>query len=186
MAGRTRQVAIAAVLVLIVVSGCLNATSETGDQPIGSATTATPAECTGEETGPGFDFSAGIPSEANGFELTANERGVERGDPITFELTNVAGEQRTTGTSNRYALQRQIDNGWRTVTLFESARAGFNATAVTHDPGAGFEWGFRASAVGFSTGTFVVCERLRVGTYRFVFQMSSSSLAVEFELTESE
>ncbi|QLH77480.1 hypothetical protein HZS55_09310 [Halosimplex rubrum] len=96
-------------------------------------------------------------------------------------MTNVATERESTGTRHRYALQRRTDGAWRTVTLFPGGRTGFNATAVFHDPGEGFEWSVRASATGFSAGKFVVCERLAVGEYRFVYD-GAPALAVRFEV----
>lgn len=69
------------------------------------------------------------------------------------------------------------------MTLFREGRTGFNATAVVHEPGTGFEWSFRASAVGFSAGKYVVCDRLASGEYRFVYGRERP-VAVTFEVVE--
>jgi len=137
--------------------------------------------CVGNETRPGFVPGGDLPSRADGLELTASDETVGRGDRVTFALTNVGDDPRVTGTPDRYALQRRGTLGWRTVTLFRDT--GFNASAFTHDPGTGFEWSFRVSAVGFTDQRRVVYERLRPGEYRFVFT-GSSPLVARFELRD--
>jgi hypothetical protein len=179
--GHTRSLALFAVLAVAVTSACLGGGPPPDGEPIGQLPVETPSACSGGETPPDVGSAGGLPGEGGGFELTANRSVVARGEPIGFELTNVAGERGTTGTRHRYALQRRVGGRWRTVTLFPSGRAGFNATALFHDPGDGLSWSFRASAVGFSTGTFVVCRRLPAGDYRFVFE-GPPALAVRFEL----
>ncbi|PSP91763.1 hypothetical protein BRC78_03955 [Halobacteriales archaeon QH_8_68_33] len=137
--------------------------------------------CVGNETRPGFVPGRDLLSRADGFELTASDRTVRRGDRVTFALTNVDDDPRVTGTPDRYALQRRGTLGWRTVTLFRYT--GFNASAFRHDPGSGFEWSFRATAAGFTDDRRVVCDRLRPGEYRFVFA-GSSPLAARFEIRD--
>lgn len=171
-------------MTLVVVSGCLSAGSGPGDGTAEPTTVGTPPECTGSETTPDFNFSADLPSKASGFELTVSERTVNRGESISFELTNVANERQVTGVDDRYALQRRVAGGWQTVTLFPPGRSGFNATAIPHSPGDGFTWSFEATAAGFSADKFVVCEQLSAGEYRFIYE-ASPALAVEFELTDS-
>ncbi|WP_135363912.1 hypothetical protein [Halosimplex halophilum] len=156
--------------------GTAAASAETPTPSVG-----TPPDCSGGETAPRIGSSGGLPAGADGFDLTASERVVERGDAVEFELTNVADGERSTGTRHRYALQRLDGEAWRTVTRFPAGRGGFNATAHVHDPGEGFEWSFRASAAGFSAGKFVVCEALPAGEYRFVYD-GPPALAVRFEL----
>ena len=185
MDGRTRWLALVALVAVAVTSACLGASlgpdAETADSP----PVGTPPACSGNETTPDVGSAGALPAGANGFELTANRSVVARGEPIGFELTNVGDDRRTTGTRHRYALQRRVGGNWRTVTLFRSDRAGFNATALLHEPGEGLAWSFRASEGGFSTGTFVVCEPLPAGAYRFVFE-GPPSLAVRFELVEGD
>ncbi|WP_436909597.1 hypothetical protein [Halosimplex marinum] len=193
-------VAVIGLLAAATLAGCLGgvpgsdgpSTESIGTDSGGGATAATavrtatasvgtPPNCSGAETAPRLGSSDVLPASAEGFELAANESVVERGQPIAFELANVADSGRSTGTRHRYALQRRAGGAWRTVTLFPAGRGGFNATAVVHDPGTGFEWSFRASAAGFSAGKFVVCERLSAGEYRFVYD-GPPALAVRFEL----
>ncbi|ELZ20202.1 hypothetical protein C475_20552 [Halosimplex carlsbadense 2-9-1] len=191
MNGRDRSTAPVALLAplalfaVAAVSGCLGVASGPERGPADPRTVASPSACSGDETTPGVGPAGALPASAGGFELTANRSVVERGEPIAFELTNVADDRQTTGTRHRYALQRRVGGGWRTVTLFPSGRSGFNATALRHDPGEGIEWLFRASAAGFSTGKFVVCERLPAGDYRFVYD-GPSSLLVRFELVDGD
>lgn len=171
-----------AVLTLFALAGCLGngAVPATG---VGDPGPTELPHCSGTETIPAIGAADELPISADGFELTASESTVERGETVTFELTNVADERQTTGTRHRYALQRRVGRAWATVTQFPSDRSGFNATAVVHDPGTGFEWTVRANAAGFSAGKFIVCERLPTGEYRFVYD-APQSVAVEFELTE--
>jgi hypothetical protein len=176
-------VALVALLAMAAFSGCLGAGPDPERGPTDPRTVETSSACSGDETVPDVGSAGALPAAAGGFELAANRSVVERGEPIGFESTNVADDRQTTGTRHRYALQRRAGGAWRTVTLFPSGRAGFNATALVHAPGEGFEWSFRASAPGFSTGTFVVCERLAVGQYRFVYD-GPPSLAVRFEVVE--
>jgi len=175
------SVALLALIAMAAVSGCLGAVSGPERGPADSRTVESPSACSGDETAPDIGSAGALPASAGGFELTANRSVVAHGEPIAFELTNVADDRQTTGTRHRYALQRHVGGGWRTVTLFPGDRAGFNATALRHDPGEGLAWSFRTSAAGFSTGKFVVCERLPAGDYRFVYD-GPSSLAVGFEL----
>ena len=171
-----------AVLVALSLAGCLG----TGSLPASGVDDRGPTDstrCTGNGTTPEIAPTGSLPASASGFELTASDSTVERGARITFELTNVATEQQSTGTRHRYALQRRAGGGWTTVTQFSGDRSGFNATAVFHDPGRGFEWTVQASAAGFSTDKFVVCDRLPPGEYRFVYD-AARPVAVEFELTE--
>lgn len=152
--------------------------------PAGDERVATPPSCSGPGERPGFDLPAGtVPSAGGGFELAASADAVALGERISFSLANVAEERRYTGTRPKYALQRRVAGEWETVTRFREPSLGFNATAVAHDPGEGFEWSFRASADGFSGGKYVVCERLDPGDYRFVYA-SEPVLAVEFEIVE--
>jgi len=184
MDGRTRSLALLAVFAVAVIPACLGASSA----PEGEAVDLGPIEmaptCSGNETTPGVGSAGALPVSAGGFELTANRSVVARGEPIGFELTNVADGRESSGTRHRYALQRQVGGGWRTVTLFPSGRSGFNATALRHDPGEGIEWSFRASADAFSTGKFAVCEALPAGDYRFVYE-APPALAVPFELDDT-
>jgi len=181
MDGRNRSLALFAVLLVAVIPACLGAGAAPEDDVTDSPPVETRSTCSGDETTPEVGSAGALPAGAGGFELTANRSAVERGEPIGFESTNVADDRQTTGTRNRYALQRRIDGNWRTVTLFRSGRAGFNATALPHAPGDGFEWSFRASRAGCSTGKFVVCEVLPAGEYRFVYD-GPPALAVRFEL----
>ncbi|MFB6150362.1 MAG: hypothetical protein ABEJ40_01015 [Haloarculaceae archaeon] len=165
------------------VGGPTAAPASVGTMTALPGTPAGPPTCTGNETRSGFDLPSNLPSRAGGFALTASAGAVSRGEPVAFALTNVAGERRYSPTAAHYAVQRRTDDGWETVTAFRSGRHGFNATAVLHEPGSGFEWTFRASAAGFSTGKFVVCERLTPGEYRFVFAVQDP-VAVRFEIRE--
>lgn len=182
MQSSTRPLGTIALLALLALAGCLGsgAVPAAGAGEPGSTELA---HCSGNETTPGLEAAGDIPASADGFELRSSAKRVERGETVTFELTNVADERQTTGTRHRYALQRRVGRAWATVTQFPSDRSGFNATAVVHDPGTGFEWTVRANAAGFSDGKFVVCERLFAGQYRFVYD-APQSVAVEFELTE--
>ncbi|QPV63976.1 hypothetical protein I7X12_04915 [Halosimplex litoreum] len=177
----TRSLALLALLAMVVLPACLAGGPFAGAEAANSPPVETLSACSGNETTPGVGSPGALPASAGGFELTANRSVVERGEPIAFELTNVADDRRTTDTRNRYALQRRAGGAWKTVTLFPEERAGFNATALVHDPGQGLAWSFRASAGGFSTGKFVVCEPLPAGDYRFVFE-GPPALAVRFEL----
>lgn len=183
MDGRTRSLALLALVAVAGLPACLGIASGPERGPVGPSTVETSPACSDDEPTPAVVSAGALPASAGGFELTANRSVVARGEPVGFALTNVAGDRRTTGTRNRYALQRRSEGHWRTVTLFPSGRAGFNATALFHDPGEGFAWSFRASAAGFSTGKFVVCDPLPAGEYRFVYD-APPSLAVRFELAE--
>lgn len=173
---------ILALLTLILAAGCISGTPRT------DAVTATPdafeppAACSGNETSPGFDLPDGtLPERAGGFEITANRSVVLRGEPIEFTLRNVAVEDRYSGTKAKYVLQRRTVDEWETVTLLREPHLGFNATAIVHEPGEGFEWTFEASAHGFTDGKYAVCQQLQPGEYRFVY-VDDSPVAVRFEV----
>lgn len=194
MCGRIVPLRVGAILLLLVCSGCLAGmptdatptapTPATPTTDVNPRTVESPAQCVGNETVPGFGPSNdSVLSTAGGFELSANRSIVARGAPIAFTLENVAGDDRWTGTPAKYVLQRRGESGWTTVTLFREGRTGFNGTAVVHEPGTGFEWSFRASAGGFSTGKYVVCDRLGTGEYRFVYGWERP-VAVSFEIVE--
>lgn len=189
MLGRHESWAVVAVLSVVVLAGCLGTATDPSGTPGGShgATATTPgtsasADCTGDETAPNFELPDRLPSQAEGFELTASDESVQRGDTVAFALTNVGTDRRHTGTRAQYLLQRRTADGWETVTLFRSGRSGFNATAVPHDPGDGFTWSFTANATGFAGGKYVVCEALGPGTYRFVYG-GSPQVGVRFEIS---
>lgn len=179
---RNRLVAL--VLLSAISGGCLaGAPGTPTSTPAPSLSdVGTPEPCDGNETRPDLGIpDASLPSRAGGFELAANATNVRPGEPLAFSLTNVAEKQRTTGTSKMYVLQHRSGDSWQTITLFRGGRAGYNATAVPHDPGEGFDWSFRASATGFATGTYVVCDRLSAGEYRFVYA-TPELVAVGFEI----
>lgn len=176
-----------ALIATLLLAGCIGGVP-TGDDPTSDVptsdreSTALPEQCTGDETAPGFELPDGpLPERDGGFELTVNDSTVDRGEPVAFALMNVDDERRYTGTHAKYLLQHRTDDGWETVTLLREPYLGFNATAISHEPGEGFEWSFRVDAAGFTAGKYVVCERLSAGKYRFVYA-GDSPVAVRFEL----
>lgn len=179
-----RAVTCVALLSVTLLAGCIGGFGPSSTATATGEPFVPPEECTGDETVPGFELGSGaLPERSDGFALSVNDSTVDRGDPVGFSLTNVADERRYTGTKAKYLLQRRVDDGWETVTLLREPHLGFNATAVAHAPGAGFEWTRTASAGGFTDGKYAVCEKLRPGEYRFVYA-ADEPIAVSFEIAD--
>lgn len=167
-------------LAVVLLAGCFGGASTPGGPTADQPTVESPPECNGDEAVPYFEPpDRPLPERADGFELTVNGSFVERGDVLRFTLQNAADERRYTGTSAKYLIQRRADEQWDTVTVLREPHLGFNATAIVHYPGEGFEWTFPASAEGFSQRKYVVCDRLQPGEYRFVYA-ADSPVAVRF------
>lgn len=182
--GMRRTLPTLCLVILVLAAGCTGG----GSPPSGGAsspeTNDDRADCAADQAVPHFEPpDEPLPQQVGGLRLSVSERSVARGDGVTFEFRNVADERRYTGTRATYLLQRRDGRGWETVTLLRDSHLGFNATAVAHAPGEGFEWSFAASAEGFTEGKFVVCERLRPDEYRFVYA-TDPPVAVRFEITE--
>lgn len=169
-------------LLMILGAGCIGGSPQADAPTTSSDGFERPAACSGNETSPGFDLPNGtLPKRAGGFELGANRSVVPRGEPIGFTLRNVGIERRYSGTKAKYLLQRRSGDDWETVTLLREPHLGFNATAIVHEPGEGFEWSFEASAHGLTDGKYAVCQQLQSGEYRFVY-VDDSPVAVRFEV----
>lgn len=177
-------------IALVMMSGCLGSVIESPasnstspDTEMTNSNESPQQNCTGNETVPQLEISnETLPSSVEGFDLTVNRTTAEKGERITFELTNTADKTQYTGTKERYIVQRQVQDGWETITLFQSPYSGYNATAIPHESGQGFTWSFRATAAGFSSGKYVVCDDLQPGEYRFVYA-GDRELAVQFTIS---
>lgn len=182
---------IGVLMALVMISGCLGSVVESPDSNSSSVGTEKISSnelpqpnCTGNETVPQVGITnETVPSSTEAFDLTANKTTVDENDRIAFELTNSGDETQYTGTKERYIVQRQVQDGWKTITLFQSPNSGYNATAIPHESGQGFTWSFRATAAGISSGKYVVCEELQPGEYRFVYA-GDRDLAVQFTILE--
>ena len=122
--------------------------------------------------------------EGFGFELSAAPDTVAVGEELTIELRNTTDEPQTTGPKAQYAIERQVEDGWRHVLQVPEAYT-LPDTTVTHQLGEGFAWRFPVDQEGFSAGPYTVCAPLQSGTYHFTywgFPDSMRGLTIEFEI----
>jgi hypothetical protein len=122
--------------------------------------------------------------EGFGFELSAAPDTVAIGEELEIELRNATDEPQTTGPKAKYAIERQVEDGWRHVLQVPEAYS-LPDTTVTHQPGEGFTWRFLVSQEGFSADPYTVCAPLRSGTYHFTywgFPDAMRGLTIEFDI----
>lgn len=155
---------------LVLVVGCLQAAPAANERPqdLSDPPPVEPCPDGVDRLSVGVDDGA-LPSENAAFRLTASDEVVRRGETVEFSLRNVADERRHTGTQALYLLQRRGPDGWRTVLGVPPERRGWNATALSHPPGQGFDWTITMSEPGLSSGRYVPCGSLPPGEYRFVY-----------------
>lgn len=131
--------------------------------------------------------STPLQNRTAGFALAVDASEVPRGDSLTVSLRNVADTSQVTGTDRRYLIQRRVGEQWLSVLATPDGEAAWNATAVQHAPGSGFEWTFAANATGFAANRYGVCGAVPAGIYRFVYlgvsdEETRRPLAVRFRV----
>jgi hypothetical protein len=122
--------------------------------------------------------------EGFGFELSAAPDTVAVGEELTITLRNTTDEPQTTGPKAKYAIERQVEDGWRHVLQVPDAYTP-PETTITHQPGEGFTWRFPVNQEGFSADPYTVCAPLQSGTYHFTywgFPDAMRGLTIEFEI----
>lgn len=125
------------------------------------------------------------------FELTASSDTVQRGDELDITLTNTTGEGAVTGNRYKYGIQYEGPDGWDSIYGIED-HAAWTDEGVGIGPGETFEWSFTATTEGFAAEnemnpSYVPCDDIEPGTYRFVYfgVIDTPAIGVEFTI-ESE
>lgn len=106
-----------------------------------------------------------------GFKLTTDKTTVSMGNTITIRLKNTSESRKTTGNKQKYDVQRQTDDGWRSI-YFTSGPIMYTSEGIMHPPDAGFTWEFALSQEEpqhANQSNYSVCEDLSPGDYRFVY-----------------
>ncbi|WP_323674852.1 hypothetical protein [Halorubellus sp. PRR65] len=199
MPARRRVLAALAATTTTVVAGCQSLASRdtTRESTAREATAFTegvvdPATSCGERTEPVDPYwTAAGPGPRDGFRLTASTDRVALGDEVTFTLTNVSGEDQTTGVSKKLDVQRATEADWHSIFGIAPDRGGIIDKVVSHEPGSGFEWPVTVSERGLTDAfeydpTYRVCGPLEPGRYRFVYWGTNRGAghAVGFEVVD--
>jgi len=126
-----------------------------------------------------------------GFLSSGSPEAISIGDEFVVRLRNTTDDVAETGTRWMYAVERQADSDWTNISSTKGS-LGFDAKAVRHAPGEGFEWEFTMTPFGLSDGPYYVCSELEPGRYRFVYfglgflegqdDPPGRAVATEFEL----
>lgn len=175
----------------------------TGTEEASGTSTDTASATTGGTTTPGTESTAtatcddglrrlDIDFPANfelayrtgfGFELS-DPGDQSAGDSFAISLRNTTDEPQVTGPQFTYAIERQVEDGWRHVLQVPDGYTPSDER-VTHEPDEGFDWEFEASREGFSVGPYTVCAPLQSGVYHFTyygFTEAMRGLTIEFEI----
>lgn len=196
MPARLQALGSVGLFVLLLTAGCLAGTSPVDDGASNAPADPAPiGPCPdGVERVDVEEVGGDLPAAAENFQLTANRTDLQRGETVRISLRNIDDERHYTGTRHRYVVQRRGPDGWRTVVGWEDGRGGWNATAVSHEPGSSWTWNLTAAEGAVTGDRYRLCGSLPAGTYRFVFlgvvEYSSSGevtqppIAVEFRLRD--
>lgn len=109
------------------------------------------------------------------FSLRVDGRAFERGETVGISLRNASLWFEETGNRDKYYLELRTDAGWEEVRGWaDGTPRPYNDDAVTHRPGAGFDWQIEMTADGVLDATTYgdrlrVCPALEAGRYRFVY-----------------
>lgn len=133
-----------------------------------TAQTQTRADC--QETTPMSVPVTVVDSET--FDLSVAVSSVSYGGQVTVTLENTGSEAASTGNRGKFDIQTAVDDSWASVV--ERPDGGYwTDEAITHAPGEGFEWRLTLGpGIALDEETrpsYVACEPLDPGVYRFVY-----------------
>jgi len=106
------------------------------------------------------------------FDLSVAVSSVPDGNRVVVTLENTSRRAALTGNRGKFDVQTTVDDSWESVVQRPEDRY-WTDEAIRHAPGEGFEW-----RLGLGPGvtldddthpSYVVCEPLDPGTYRFVY-----------------
>jgi len=140
-------------------------------------TTTHPEECDldYERVNAYTDYTT-LTEQLNGFILRRSKASVQRGETISFHLTNKSDEEKNTGNNSKYDIQHRTDDGWQSIFWKQPDNLVMHEDdAILHPPEEGFVWVFTVTRDALSreiehgSGHLEVCAPLLSGSYRFVF-----------------
>ncbi|MFB6176323.1 MAG: hypothetical protein ABEI99_04120 [Halobaculum sp.] len=199
------------------LAGCLG-----GDTDGDSA-----GDATGEQDGDGADWETGTPRSGTvgtdsaeraricgegdrvglaqsaarqsfrGFEIDATRATIRVGSTVGIRVLNDSGSRVTVGDERRFDVQRDTDDGWRSVFRADAPVSLGDAERTVAD-GESLTWRLRLTSealthrLGDGGDLLVCCDSLTAGTYRFVYwgipseRTEADGVGIRFDLVGSE
>lgn len=127
------------------------------------------------------------------FALRVDTLAVERGENITFTLTNVSGDEQQTGNIHWANFDVYTDAGWQDPRGWDDGQPKWITQELWHwEPGRSYEVTFEMTERGVIEGDYsyheedlVTCPGLPPGRYRFATAAPrQGDVAVAFDVTE--